>query len=183
MHNHPNQVTDTVEQERGKLLNYIKKQVRNVDDAEDILQDVFYEFAESHFLLRPIEQVTSWLYTVARNRISDRFRKKKHVAESDLETQLAEESGALLDGWLETAADPEFELTRLMVLEALEVAIAALPEKQRQAFVRHELDGVSFQELSKETGEPVNTLISRKRYAVVALRERMRALYLEFIHD
>lgn len=182
---HMSEIGRGVERERGRLLNYIKKQVSNVDDAEDVLQDVLFEFAESNFLLKPIEQVSAWLYTVARNRITDLFRKKKDVAESDLGR---EEDGDTLFSQFFTSllvddSNPELEFTRQLLLEELELALDELPISQKEAFERHELEGISFKQMAKESGETVNTWISRKRYAVVHLRKRLQHIYNEFLNE
>lgn len=174
-----------VEKERGRLLNYIKKQVRNADDAEDILQDVLYEYAESSFLFKPIEQVSAWLYAVARNRITDLFRKKKNVAESDLENGKEGEASfsEFFSALLDESADPELEYSRQVLLEELELALEELPTEQKEAFERNELEGISFKQMARESGETVNTWISRKRYAVLHLRKRLRNIYTEFLND
>ena len=178
-------IGERVERERGRLLSYIKKQVDNVDDAEDILQDVFFQFAESSFLLKPIEQVTAWLYTVARNRITDLFRKKKNIAESDLKGAQEEDAefSAFFSTLLVSENDIEFDYSRQVILEELERALEELPIEQRQAFEQHELDGISFKEMAENSGETINTLISRKRYAVLHLRKRLQAIYKEFLTD
>lgn len=175
----------SVEKERGRLLNYIKKQVDNVDDAEDILQDVFFQFAESSFLLKPIEQVTAWLYAVARNRITDLFRKKKNVAESDLRGSQEEDAefSEFFNSLLVADDDLEFDYSRRVILEELERALEELPEDQRIAFEQHELEGISFKEMEENSGETINTLISRKRYAILHLRTRLQAIYKEFLTD
>jgi len=174
-----------VEKERGRLLNYIKKQVNNADDAEDILQDVMYQFAESTFLLKPIEQVSAWLYTVARNRITDLFRRKKNVAESDLNRSEdgEQEFSRFFMELLADDSDPEMELSRNLLLEELEMALDELPAQQKQAFERHELEGISFKQMAEESGETVNTWLSRKRYAVVHLRKRLEHIYKEFLNE
>lgn len=174
-----------VEKERGRLLNYIKKQVDNADDAEDILQDVMYQFAESTILLKPIEQVSAWLYTVARNRITDLFRKKKNVAESDLKRSEdgEQEFSRFFSGLLADDSDPEMEYTRNLLLDELEMALEELPAKQKLAFERNELEGISFKQMAEESGETVNTWLSRKRYAVLHLRKRLQHIYREFLDE
>lgn len=173
-----------VTEERDRLLNYIRKQVGNADDAEDILQDVFYQFAESSFLLKPIEQVTAWLYAVARNRITDLFRKKKNISESDLSaSQGMEKEFSEFFGSLFSTDNLELDYSRQVILDELERALEELPEEQRFAFEQHELEGVSFKSLSEASGETVNTWISRKRYAVLHLRKRLQAIYEEFLND
>lgn len=177
-------IGQSVKKERGRLLNYIKKQVDNVDDAEDILQDVFFEFAESTFLLKPIEQVSAWLYAVARNRITDLFRKKKNVAESDLPKENDDaEFSTFFASLLDNDEDPEFEMSRSIILEEMELALNELPKLQRMAFEKHELEGISFKQLAADSGETVNTWITRKRYAILHLRKRLQSIYYEFIND
>lgn len=176
-------ITDTVVRYRSRLLDFIRPRVATPEDAEDIVQEVFYEFSEAVRMMQPIEQLTSWLYTVARNRITDLYRKKKatpfsFLASEDDDGDFASEIGSLL---LEDDASPESEYLRSLVWQQLGEALAELPKEQREVFELHELQGVSFKEISKRTGESVNTLLSRKRYAVLHLRERLRELYEEFI--
>jgi RNA polymerase sigma factor (sigma-70 family) len=150
-------------------------------DAEDILQDVFYKLVEANRLLMPIEHVTGWLFRVASNRITDLFRKKKPESFSD--TAAADEDGELLrleDLLPSPAAGPEALYARNVLLEELELAVDELPEEQREVFVAHELEGRSFKEMAADTGVSVNTLLSRKRYAVLHLRERLQSIYDEF---
>jgi RNA polymerase sigma factor (sigma-70 family) len=174
-------ISEVVEREQSRLRNFIRRRVPDPRDAEDILQDVFYELVEANRLLMPIEHVTGWLFRVARNRITDLFRKKKPESFSD--AALADEDGELLqieDLLPSPDAGPEALYVRHMLLEELELAVAELPQEQRQVFVAHELEGRSFKQLAAETGVSVNTLLSRKRYAVLHLRERLRSIYDEF---
>jgi RNA polymerase sigma factor (sigma-70 family) len=176
-------ITDTVDRYRTRLLDFIRPRVATPEDAEDIVQEVFYEFSEAVRMMQPIEQLTSWLYTVARNRITDLYRKKKatpfsFLASEDDDDDFTSEIGSLL---LEDDASPESEYLRSLVWQQLGEALEELPKEQREVFEMHELQGVSFKEISKRTGESVNTLLSRKRYAVLHLRERLRNLYEEFI--
>lgn len=175
-------IRETVRQERSRLLSFIRKRIPDSEDAEDILQDVFFELTEMYRLFRPVEQATAWLFRVARNKITDRARKKKpelledalHLtAESDSE----DEPLLLADILPDLGASPEDELLRNTILETLGEALDALPEEQREVFVAHELEGFSFKEISAATGLSVNTLLSRKRYAVLFLREQLRDLY------
>jgi RNA polymerase sigma factor (sigma-70 family) len=150
-------------------------------DAEDILQEVFYKLVEANRLLMPIEHVTGWLFRVARNRISDLFREKK--PESFTDTAVADEDGELLqleDLLPSPDAGPEALYVRTVLLDELELAIDALPPEQRAVFVAHELEGRSFKEMAAATGVSVNTLLARKRYAVLHLRERLQDMYDEF---
>ena len=160
-----------VNREESRLRNFIRKRVADPRDAEDILQDVFAELVEANQLLMPIEHVSGWLFRVARNRIIDLFRKKKGET-LDLE----------LEDLLPSAdAGPDAELARAALLEELETAIAELPKEQRDVFVAHEIDGRSFKEMAEESGVSINTLLSRKRYAVLHLRERLRKTYDDLI--
>ncbi len=174
-------ISEVVKQERSRLRNFIRRRVPDPRDAEDILQDVFYELVEANRLLMPIEHVTGWLFRVARNRITDLFRKKKPERFSD--TAVAGEDGERLE--LEDLlpsrdAGPEALYARNVFFDELELAVDELPDEQRQVFVAHELEGRSFKEMAAETGVSVNTLLSRKRYAVLRLRERLKSIYDEF---
>ena len=174
-------ISEVVKREQSRLRNFIRRRVPDPRDAEDILQDVFYELVEANRLLMPIEHVTGWLFRVARNRITDLFRKKKPESFSD--TAVADEDDELLqleDLLPSPDAGPEALYARSVLLAALELAVDELPEEQREVFVAHELEGRSFKEMAAETGVSVNTLLSRKRYAVLHLRERLRTVYHEF---
>ena len=174
-------ISDVVKREQSRLSNFIRRRVPDPLDAEDILQDVFYRLVEANRLLMPIEHVTGWLFRVARNRITDLFRKKEPENFSAIE--LADEGGELLqfeDLLPSPDAGPEALYARNVLLDELELALDELPEEQREVFVAHEFDGRSFKELSAETGVSVNTLLSRKRYAVLHLRERLQRVYDEF---
>ena len=154
-----------VRREESRLRNFIRRRVADPLDAEDVLQDVFAELVEANQLLMPIEHVSGWLFRVARNRIIDLFRKKK--SESLQLEELLPSPGA----------GPDAELTRGVLLDAIEAALGELPKEQRDVFVAHELEGRSFKDMVKESGVSINTLLSRKRYAVLHLRERLRAIY------
>jgi len=170
-------ISEVVEREQSRLRNFIRRRVPDPRDAEDILQDVFYELAEANRLLMPIEHVTGWLFRVARNRITDLFRRKKPERLSDAVVG-DEDDPLLLDDLLPSPdAGPEALYARSVLLDELELAIDELPEEQREVFVAHELEGFSFKEMAAETGVSVNTLLSRKRYAVLRLRERLRSIY------
>jgi len=174
-------ITQVVKQERIRLWNFIRRRVPDPRDAEDILQDVFYELVEANRLLMPIEHVTGWLFRVARNRITDLFRKKKPESLGD--AVAADEKGGLLrleDLLPSPDAGPEGLYVRNVLLDELELALDELPEEQREVFLAHEVEGRSFKEIAAETGVNVNTLLSRKRYAVLLLRERLRDIYDEF---
>jgi RNA polymerase sigma factor (sigma-70 family) len=176
------QISEVVEREQSRLRNFIRRRVSDPRDAEDIVQEVFYELVEANRLLMPIEHVTGWLFGVARNRITDLFRKKKPESFSDAAVE--GEDGELLqiEDLLPSPEDgPEAWYARNVLLEELELALDELPEEQREVFVAHELEGHSFKELSAASGVSVNTLLSRKRYAVLHLRGRLQAIYDEFI--
>jgi len=179
-------IQETVQKESPRLLNFIRKRIPDADDAEDILQDVFYQFVESYRLMKPIEEVTAWLFTVARNKITDRFRKKKPES---LEKQLLfnrEEEGEMLnlaDILPSSNASQDMVMLRTAAMEELEDALDDLPKEQREVFMLHEIDGKNFKEISEITGASINTLLSRKRYAVLFLRERLKELYKELINN
>jgi RNA polymerase sigma factor (sigma-70 family) len=174
-------ISEVVKREQSRLRNFIRRRVPDPLDAEDILQDVFYRLVEANRLLMPIEHVTGWLFRVARNRITDLFRKKE--PENFSEIELADEGGELLqfENLLPSSdAGPEALFARGVLLDEMELAVDELPEEQREVFVAHEFDGRSFKELSAQTGVSVNTLLSRKRYAVRHLRARLQRVYDEF---
>jgi RNA polymerase sigma factor (sigma-70 family) len=174
-------ISEIVAEEGTRLRNFIRRRVPDPSDAEDIAQEVFYELVEANHLLMPIEHVTGWLFRVARNRITDLLRKKKPELFSDAAVE--DEDGELLrieDILPSPDAGPEALYVRNMLLDEMELALDELPEEQRDVFVAHEIEGRSFKELSAETGVSVNTLLSRKHYAVLHLRERLRNIYDEF---
>ncbi|MGB9436234.1 MAG: sigma-70 family RNA polymerase sigma factor [Candidatus Acidiferrum sp.] len=175
------QISEVVAEERSRLRNFIRRRVPDPSDVEDIVQEVFYELVEANRLLMPIEHVTGWLFRIARNRITDLFRKKKQQAFSD--AAVVDDDGELLrieDLLPSPDAGPEAAYFRNVLLDELESALEELPDQQREVFVAHELEGRGFKELSRETGVSVNTLLSRKRYAVLHLRERLRSIHDEF---
>ena len=176
-------ISEVVKLERARLKNFIRRRVPDERDAEDILQDVFYELVEAYRMMKPIERVSAWLYRVARNRITDLFRKKRPEAlASDPVVATADAESLLLEDLLPSPdAGPEAVYARSVLLEELDAALDELPEDQRQAFVVHEIEGRSFKELAQTTGLSVNTLVLRKHYAVVHLRERLEAIYQEFL--
>jgi RNA polymerase sigma factor (sigma-70 family) len=174
-------ISDVVRREQSRLRNFIRRRVPDPRDAEDILQDVFYELVEANRLLMPIEHVTGWLFRVARNRITDLFRKKRPESFSD--AALVDEDGEMLqieDLLPSPEAGPEALYVRSLLLDELELAVDELPEEQRDVFVAHEVEGRRFKEMAAESGVSVNTLLSRKRYAVLHLRERLQSIYDEF---
>jgi RNA polymerase sigma factor (sigma-70 family) len=168
------QISDVVRREESRLGAFIRRRVADPRDAEDILQDVFCELVEANRLLMPIDHVTGWLFRVARNRITDLFRKKKPERFGD---------GSIEDLLPSPDDGPAALYARHVLLEALELAVAELPEEQRAVFVAHEIEGRSFKEISTASGVGVNTLLSRKRYAVRHLRERLHGVYEEFMRD
>ena len=171
-------IQETVRQERKRLLHFIRKRVNNVADAEDILQDVLYQFTEYSRLGSQIDSITAWLFTVTRNKITDWFRKKRETTFSDHTQEVdGEETLFLTELIVDPDASSEAPLTRKIIAEAIMAAIDELPEDQRTVFLQHELEGISFKEMSAKTGVSVNTLLSRKRYAVLFLRERLAELY------
>lgn len=177
-------IADAVTREQSRLRNFIRRRVPDPGDVEDILQDVFYRLVQANRLLMPIEDVTAWLFRVARNRIIDLLRAKKPERFSDVAR--ADEGGELLqleDLLPSPDAGPDALYARNLLLDELELAISELPADQRDVFVAHELDGRSFKEMSAETGVSVNTLLSRKRYAVLRLRERLREIYDELTRE
>jgi RNA polymerase sigma factor (sigma-70 family) len=176
-------LTETIGREQGRLRNFIRRRVTDEADAEDILQDVFYELIEAYRLMKPIEQVGSWLYRVARNRIIDAFRKKKSLQFSAEKDPHAEEGESLsLEELLPSPeAGPEAAYARSILLEELDAAIEELPEEQREVFLAHEFEGLSFKEISAQTGVSVNTLLSRKHHAVVHLRRQLQSIYYDFL--
>ena len=172
-------IAEAVERDEPRLRSFIRKRVLDVGDAEDVLQDVFYELTATYRMMKPVEQVTAWLFRVARNRITDMFRRKKAVSLND---PVNEEDGAssLEDLLPSPGAGPDALYARNVLLDALDEALDELPENQREVFVANELMGKSFKELAEETGESVNTLLSRKRYAVLHLRKRLEEMKEDF---
>ena len=174
-----NHITETVRRERSRLGSFIRKRVADTAEAEDIMQDVFYELVEAYRLPEPIEQVGAWLFRVARNRIIDRFRKKKELSLPDVGE--GDDDEAWLDKVLPASdAGPEAAYARTVMLAELYDALDELPEEQRDAFMAHEIEGQSFKEMAAATGLSVNTMLARKRYAVLHLRKRLQDLLEEF---
>ena len=175
------QISEVVTKEQSRLRNFIRRRVPDPRDAEDILQEVFYELVEANRLLMPIEHVTGWLFRVARNRITDLFRKKKPESFSDAAVAGDDEELLHLEDLLPSPdAGPDALYARSVLLDELEFALDELPDEQREVFVGHEIEGRSFKEMAAESGVSVNTLLSRKRYAVLHLRERLQSIYDEF---
>jgi RNA polymerase sigma factor (sigma-70 family) len=175
------EITATVRRERNRLSNFIRRRVRNAADADDILQDVFFEFVEAYHLPAPIERASAWLFQVARNRVVDLFRKKKEQSLDGMAGEPAAGDGEQrLDLLLPAPGDsPEAAYARSVLLTELQVALEELPADQREVFVAHELDGVSFKQMASSSGVPINTLLARKRYAVLQLRKSLQPIYDE----
>ncbi len=172
-------IEQAVHTERKRLFDFIRRRVRTEQDAEDILQDVFYQLVTSYSVTEPIEKLTSWLFAVARNKIIDWYRKKR--TESLPGDELDPSAPLNLEDILfDPKQNPDEVYAQSLVWTELADALEELPEEQREVFVMHELEGKSFREIAEITGEPINTLLSRKRYAVLSLRERLQELYVEF---
>jgi len=177
------EIAEVVRRERGRLLSFILRRVRDAAEAEDVLQEALYELVSAYRLMQPVEQVGAWLMRVARNRIIDRFRKRRPELLGDLSAQ-GEEADSALETLLPVVDDgPDAVLIRELLMEELERALQELPAEQRDVFVAQELEGASFKELSGRWDVGINTLLSRKRYAVLRLRERLRAAYEDWLRD
>ncbi|HXJ10691.1 MAG TPA: sigma-70 family RNA polymerase sigma factor [Candidatus Limnocylindrales bacterium] len=175
------QISQVVVRERSRLLNFIRRRVPDPLDAEDILQDVFSELVEANRLLMPIDHIAGWLFRVARNRIIDLFRKKKPLLFSDAVIADDDDDSLHFEDLLPSPdAGPDALYARGVLLAAFDLAISELPPEQREVFVAHEIEGLSFKEISARTGVGINTLLSRKRYAVLHLRERLQDIYDDF---
>jgi len=172
-------ISEAISRDEPRLRNFIRRRVADQAEAEDILQEVFYELVEAYRMMKPVEQVTAWLYRVARNRIIDLFRRKSREGVRADSAGLSENGKVLL--WEELLpspdAGPEAAYARSLLLEQLDDALDELPEEQREVFIAHEFMGYSFKEISEQSGVSVNTLLSRKHYAVLHLRDRLRAVY------
>jgi RNA polymerase sigma factor (sigma-70 family) len=178
-------ISAAVRREGGRLRNFIRRRVMDAAEAEDILQEVLYELVAAHRLMQPIEQAGAWLLRVARNRIIDRFRKKRAQPFGSLgRLEDDDEEGSSLEDLLPSIeAGPEGEAIRQVLLEQVEDALDELPREQREVFIAHELEGASFKELAARWGVSVNTLLSRKRYAVLALREQLQDAYDDWLDE
>ena len=175
-------ISATVRRERGRLLAYIRRWIADAAEAEDIVQESLYELVLAYRMTQPVEQAGAWLARVARNRIIDRFRRRSGRPRT-VEAPGNEEvpGGSLADLLPAAAGGPEAEVMRDILLTEVEAALAELPGEQREVFIAHELDGVSFRELAQRSGVSVNTLLSRKRYAVRYLRKRLQAVWDEWL--
>jgi RNA polymerase sigma factor (sigma-70 family) len=177
-------ISEAISRDESRLRNFIRRRVADPGDAEDILQDVFYELVEAYRMMKPVEQVTAWLFRVARNRITDLFRRKKREAGSEVGGFAEDGEALLLEELLPSPeAGPDAAYARSVLLDELNDALDELPEEQREVFIAHELMGYSFKELAAQSGVSVNTLLSRKHYAVLHLRERLQTIYDEFTND
>jgi RNA polymerase sigma factor (sigma-70 family) len=178
------QISEAVRKEREKLRNFIRRRVPDPRDVEDILQDVFYKLVEANRLLMPIDHVTAWLFRVTRNRIADLFRSRKTESFSTNDVVIDSDERLKVEDLLPSPdAGPDALYVRNLLLDELERAIEELPDEQREVFVAHELEGQSFKQIAAETGVSINTLLSRKRYAVLRLRERLADIYEEFVKE
>jgi RNA polymerase sigma factor (sigma-70 family) len=175
------QISEAIERDTSRLRNFIRKRVPDQSDAEDILQEVFYELVEAYRMMKPVEQVTAWLFRVTRNRITDLFRSKRPEAALESAVRTEDDEGVRWEDLLPSPdAGPDSSYARSVLLEEMDAALDELPEEQREVFVAHEFMGYSFKELAEQTGVSVNTLLSRKHYAVLHLRERLQAIYDDF---
>jgi|SRR6516164_1507967 len=174
-------ISDSVKRNYASLRAFIRKRVADQSDAEDILQEVFYELVEAYRMMQPIEQVTAWLFRVARNRIIDLFRRRAREGTAGTKVNDEGEELSLEELLPSSDAGPDAAYARTVLLDALDEALDELPEEQRDVFVAHELMGYSFKEIAEQTGISVNTLLSRKHYAVLHLRERLESFYAELM--
>lgn len=177
-------IREVVRENGKKLFDFIRRRVNKPEEAEDIFQDVLYELTSSYRMMQPIEKMAAWLFRVARNKITDTYRKKKtELLEDQIVYQGSSEDEQLYlaDLIRGSAESPDAEFDQSLIWNAIEQALDELPDEQREVFVKHELEGISFREMSEESGESVNTLLSRKRYAILALRKKLQALYDEMV--
>ena len=177
-------IEETVEREKGRLFNFIRKSVSSIEDAEDILQDVFYQLAAGYNTIQSVDKISSWLFTVARNKITDRFRRKKTEPLNKKEIRYDYEDGEILkleDILPSLSGSPEDDYLKNLIMDEIMDAMEELPDAQREVFVMNEFDGKTFREIAEETGVQFNTLISRKRYAVLYLRERLKDFFKEIL--
>jgi RNA polymerase sigma factor (sigma-70 family) len=178
-------ISEAISRDESRLREFIRKRVSEPGDAEDILQDVFYELVETYRMMKPVEQVTAWLFRIARNRIIDLFRKRRSEGLATGPVTLSEDGEPLLltDLLPSRDAGPEAAYARTVLVEELDDALEELSEEQKEVFIAHEIEGYSFREIAAQTGISVNTLLSRKHYAVLHLRQRLRAIYDELVGD
>jgi RNA polymerase sigma factor (sigma-70 family) len=177
-------ISQAIQKDEPRLRSFIRRHVTDSGDAEDILQDVFYEFIASYRLMQPIEHASAWLFRVARNRIIDLFRKKKPSASLSDPVSSDDEESLSLEDLLPSPDDgPDAAYLHSLLLTALHEALDELSANQREVFLAHEVEGLSFNEIAAETGVSVNTLLSRKRYAVLHLRKRLQFIYISFLNS
>jgi RNA polymerase sigma factor (sigma-70 family) len=183
MANQDERISEAIDREQPRLRNFIRRRVADREDAEDILQDVFYELIEAYRLMKPVEQLTAWMFRVARNRITDLFRRRQREALRNAAPPVTDDGEMLqLEDLLPSPdAGPDAAYARSVLLEEMDAALDELPDEQREVFVAHELMGYSFKEQAAQTGVSVNTLLSRKHYAVLFLRQRLQAIHDEFM--
>jgi RNA polymerase sigma factor (sigma-70 family) len=176
-------IREVIDENGKKLFAFIRNRVREAEEAEDIFQDVMFELTESYRLMQPIEKVAAWLYRVARNKITDKYRKKRpYLLEDQAVYSNSDDEQLFLNDLLKSNTEsPDKEFDQALIQSALEQALEELPIEQRDVFVKHELEGISFKQIAEETGDSINTLLSRKRYAVLHLREKLRDLYEDLI--
>lgn len=178
--NQQHEIQSTFRKERRRLLDFIRKRIATTEDAEDIVQDVFSDFVELYQLFQPVEQAAAWLFRAARNKIIDFYRKKKPQSLDKMRSNSEDEEGNyyLLDAILPFSDDEaETEMMQAAIMEAVMLALSEIPKEQAAVFIAHEIEDKSFKEISEETGVSVNTLLSRKRYAILDLREKLKGLY------
>ncbi|HET6219698.1 MAG TPA: RNA polymerase sigma factor [Acidobacteriaceae bacterium] len=176
------QISEVVEREQSRLRNFIRRRIADPGDVEDVLQEVFFELVEAYRLMKPVEMAGAWLFQVARNRIIDQFRKKKPEPLAEISVPSDEgEALSIEDFLLSPDIGPEAAYARTVLMEELEAALDELPGEQRWVFIQNEIEGKSFKELAAESGVSINTLLSRKRYAVLHLRQRLQSVYDEFL--
>jgi RNA polymerase sigma factor (sigma-70 family) len=176
-------ISEVIQENGKKLFAFIRNRVNEPEEAEDIFQDVMYELTESYRLMQPIEKMAAWLYRVARNKITDKYRKKRpQLLDDKVVRQSNDEEPLFINDLLKSNSEsPDKEFDQALIQAALEQALDELPKEQRDVFIKHELEGLSFKEIAEESGVTVNTLLSRKRYAVIHLREKLRDLYEDLI--
>jgi RNA polymerase sigma factor (sigma-70 family) len=173
-------IAEAIQRDEPKLRSFIRRRVLDAADAEDVLQDVFYELIQAYRVMKPAEQMTAWLYRVARNRIIDLFRRRKTTSLQETLSREDLDAPTLEDLLPSPDAGPDAVYARELLFDAVDEALEELPERQREVFIAHEFEGRSFKEMSEETGVSVNTLLSQKRYAVLHLRERLQEIQKEF---
>ena len=184
-HQNNQKIENVISKEKSRLLNFIRQRTPTLEDAEDILQDVFYELVQSYRLMKPVEQLASWLFTVARNKITDSYRKKKSSSLEDV-AHMQEENDEplfLADILKSNALSADEKMMNDLIMETIADCLDELPKEQRDAFVMHELEDKSMQQIADEMNVSVKTVISRKRYAVLFLRERLQFIYKQILNN